>query len=127
MTIDRRMILGALAASAASSLIAGRAEAAEGEVYVIADLLAKPEAAAEFRQMLIDFVARSRKETGCKHYTLLEDPAKPGHFQTFEIWADKAAIDAHLNSPDMKAMGPKLKDILAATPVITPLALISES
>jgi quinol monooxygenase YgiN len=64
---------------------------------------------------------------GCKHYALLEDPAKPGHFQTFEIWADKAAIDAHLNSPDMEAMGPKLKDILAANPVITPLVLISDS
>jgi predicted Fe-S protein YdhL (DUF1289 family) len=74
MTIDRRMILGAFAASAASGLIAG---GAEGDVYVIADLLAKPEAAGEFRQMLIDFVAKSRKETGCKHYTLLEDPAKP--------------------------------------------------
>jgi len=125
--LDRRLILQALAGSVAAGLTPTAVLAAENDVYVIADLLAKPEAADEFRKMLLDFVAMTRKENGCKHYTLLEDPAKAGHFYTFEIWADKAALDAHLNSPAMKAMGPKLKDILAAAPVITPLKVLTES
>jgi quinol monooxygenase YgiN len=124
--LDRRTILQALAVAAAGVAPNGTF-AAENDVYVIADLLAKPEASEEFRKMLLDFVAMTRKEDGCKHYTLLEDPAKAGHFYTFEIWADKAALDAHLNSPTMKAMGPKLKDILAAAPVITPLKMLTES
>lgn len=125
--LDRRNMLQALALGAVAGLASGAAHAIEGDIYVIADVSAKPEAADAFRKTLLDFVAQTRKEQGCKHYTLLEDPAKAGHFYTFEIWTDKAALDAHLNSPAMKAMAPMLKDVLAAAPVITPLKMLSES
>lgn len=125
--LDRRTVIQGLAVGALAAAAPMAASATEGDVHVIADILAKPEAADEFRKLLLDFVAGARKENGCKHYTLLEDPAKPGHFYTFEVWADMAALDAHLNSPAMKAVGPKIKDLLAAAPVITPLKILSES
>jgi quinol monooxygenase YgiN len=127
MSFDRRTLLQLFAATAATGLATQAASATGAEVHVIADLAAKPEAADAFRQFLVDFVANARKENGCKHYVLLEDPAQAGQFYTFEIWADKAALDAHLNSPAMQAAGPKLKDILAKPPKITPLKMLSDS
>ena len=129
MTIDRRAVLSAVAATATAGVLAsGRsAMAAESDLYVIADLTAKPDAADEFRRLLVDFAAAARKEPGCKHYTLLEDPAKPGQLYTFEIWTDKAALDAHMATPEIKALGPKLQNILAKPPAITPLKILSES
>ena len=80
MTLDRRTIPQGFAASAALGAMMNSVQAATGDLYVIADLAAKPEAADQFRQILVDFVAMARKENGCKHYTLLEDPAQAGHF-----------------------------------------------
>ena len=127
MRLDRRTMLQVLAVSGAGGLLASPTLGVESDVHVIAEVFAKPEAADDFRKLLVDFVAMSRKEMGCKHYTLLEDPAKPGHFYTFEVWADKGAIDAHLTSPAMAALGPKIKDMLAAPPVITQLKVLTES
>ena len=125
--LDRRTMLFALAAGSAAGLAPTASVADEGDLHVIADLLAKPEQADTFRKLLLDFVDMARKENGCKHYTLLEDPAKSGHFYTYEIWADKAALDAHLTAPAMKEITPKLKDVLAAAPVITPLKVLTTS
>jgi quinol monooxygenase YgiN len=123
------MILSAFAASSAANVFAGerRAFAADGDLHVIADLAAKPEAADEFRRLLTEFAAKARQEPGCKHYSLLEDPAKPGQIYTFEIWADKGALDAHMKTPDIMALIPKLNAMWAKPPVITPLKLLSES
>ncbi len=129
MPLDRRTILSAFAASATAGAFASQraAYAADTDLHVIADLAAKPEAADEFRRLLSDFAANVRKEPGCKHYALLEDPAKPGQLYTFEVWADKGALDAHMVTPDIKALIPKLKDMWAKPPQITPLKLLSDS
>lgn len=126
MSMERREVLFGLTAGAAAGLFASAARAAEGEVFVIAELLAKPELADELRRLFVEFVAKARQEPGCKHYSLLEDPAKAGHFFTFETWADKAAADAHMTTADIKAFAGKLKDILAKPPVITPLKMLSD-
>lgn len=126
MSMERREVLLGLAAGAAAGWIAGAAQAAESDVFVIAEVVAKPEAADELRRLFVEFVAEVRKEPGCKHYSLLEDPAKAGSFYTFETWADKAAVDAHMNTPTIKAFGAKLGNLLAKPPVITPLKMLSD-
>lgn len=126
MSIERREVLFGLTVGVAAGLFASAAPAAEGEVFVIAELLAKPESADELRRLFVEFVAKAREEPGCKHYSLLEDPAKAGHFFTFETWADKAAVDMHMTTPTIKAFGAKLGDILAKPPVVTPLKMLSD-
>jgi quinol monooxygenase YgiN len=43
----------------------------------------------------------------------MEVIGEPGRFLTFERWKDKAALDAHMLTPDMKAIAPKLGPVLA--------------
>ena len=92
LSTDRRTFVrtaGASAAAAAALLSIAPADAADDSVYVIAELIAKPDKAEDLRKLLLDFVAGARKEPGCKHYSLLEDRKQAGRFLTFETWADR--------------------------------------
>ena len=125
---DRRSLIrsaGVGSAVAAFAAIAP-ARAAGGDLYVVAELVSKPDKAAALRELLVDFVAGARKEPGCKHYSLLEDSKQPGRFLTFETWADQAALDAHMTTPSIKAAGPKLEPILAKPFTQTFLNMVSD-
>jgi quinol monooxygenase YgiN len=101
LSTDRRTFVrtaGAGSAAAAFMRVAP-ANAADDALYVIAELVAKPDKADDLRKLLVDFVASARKEPGCKHYSLLEDRKQAGRFLTFETWADQAAIEAHIDDP----------------------------
>jgi quinol monooxygenase YgiN len=116
LSTDRRTFVrtaGAGAATAAAFMAVAPANAADDALYVIAELVAKPDKADDLRKLLVEFVAGARKEPGCKHYSLLEDRKQAGRFLTFETWADQAAIEAHMTTPAIKAAGPKLEPILA--------------
>jgi quinol monooxygenase YgiN len=115
LSTDRRTLVravGAGAALAAFATVTG-ADAADSNLYVIAELVSKPDKADDLRKLLVEFVAGARKEPGCKHYSLLEDRKQSGRFLTFETWTDQAALDAHMKTPALQAAGPKLQPILA--------------
>jgi quinol monooxygenase YgiN len=115
LSTDRRTFVrtaGAGAAAAAFMSVAP-ANAADDALYVIAELVSKPDKADDLRQLLVEFVAGARKEPGCKRYSLLEDRKQAGRFLTFETWTDQAALDAHMKTPALQAAGPKLQPILA--------------
>jgi hypothetical protein len=86
LSTDRRTFVrtaGAGAAAAAFMSVAP-ANAADDALYVIAELVSKPDKAEDLRKLLVEFVAGARKEPGCKHTSLLEDRAQAGRFLTFE-------------------------------------------
>jgi quinol monooxygenase YgiN len=120
LTLDRRsLVRSAVVGSAVvgSAVIAFAAKAAEaasnGNLYVIAELVAKPDQVEALRSILVPFVEGARKEPGCMHYALLEDNKQPGRFLTFETWANEDALKAHMTTPAIKAAGPKLEPVLA--------------
>jgi len=80
---------------------------------VIAEIVSKKEKADELRALLVPFAEKSAKEPGCLVYTLMEVIGEPGRFLTFERWTEKAALDAHMVTPDIKAIVPKLEPVLA--------------
>ncbi len=43
----------------------------------------------------------------------MEVESEPGRFLTFERWSGHAALDAHMQTPAMAAIGPKLGELLA--------------
>jgi quinol monooxygenase YgiN len=116
LSTDRRTFVGTASASAAAAAFmrVAPAKAADDALYVMAELVAKPDKADDLRKLLVDFVAGARKEPGCKHYLLLEDRKQAGRFLTFETWTDQAALNAHMKTPAIQAAGPKLQPILAA-------------
>lgn len=114
--IDRRTFVGtaAVGCMAAAIFTASSAEAAgQSGYFVIAEIVAKKEKADELRALLVPFAETAAKEPGCLIYTLMEVIAEPGRFLTFERWKDKAALDAHMVTPDIKAIVPKLEPVLA--------------
>ena len=62
---------------------------------------------------LRDVVAPSRKEPGCKQYALLEVEGEPGRFLTYERWSKKDDLKAHMTTPHLKEIVPKLEGVLA--------------
>ena len=112
--LDRRT---ALVVGAVSVLFSGSASAATSKkdsgYYVIAEINAKPGSEGALRDLLVPFAKSSRKEPGCLIYTLMEVIAEPGRFLTFERWTNKAALEAHMVTPQIKAIVPKLEPILA--------------
>lgn len=61
----------------------------------------------------VAFGVKRTSKGGCLVYTLMEVIGEPGRFLTFERWTDKAALDAHMVTPDIKAIVPKLEPVLA--------------
>ncbi len=119
--ISRRGTIFALAAIAAAIPWANVAQAADGKLYVIAELVARDGQEATLRAALISAAKAAPSEVGCISYELLQDRAKPGRFLTYETWTDAAALTAHLTSPQMKAAAPMLAKILAQPFAITKL------
>jgi quinol monooxygenase YgiN len=115
--MDRRAFVGAAAVGgvAAAILVRSSAEAAgdNSGYFVIAEILSTKEKADEVRALLVPYAEKSAKEPGCLKYVLMEVIAEPGRFLTYERWTNKAALDAHMVTPDIKEIVPKLQPILA--------------
>ena len=114
--MDRRVFVGAaaLGSVAAAVLTASSVQAAgQSGYFVIAEIVSKKEKADELRALLVPFAEKSAREPGCLVYTLMKVIGEPGRFLTFERWTDKAALDAHMVTPDIKAIVPKLEPVLA--------------
>lgn len=109
----RRTLIRAVAAGGALSVLSGTAPAQQGVLHVIAELVSKPDTAGQLRDMLVPFAASSAEEPGCLEYTLMEVEDEPGRFLTYERWTDHAALEAHMNTPTIQAIVPKLGDVLA--------------
>ena len=115
--MDRRAFVSAAALGgvAATVLASSSAEAAgdNSGYFVIAEIVAPKEKADQLRALLVPFSEISAKEPGCLKYVLMEVVAEPGRFLTYERWTNKAALDAHMVTKDIKEILPKLGPILA--------------
>jgi len=80
---------------------------------------ARPGKEAELRKVLTALVAPSRKDAGCLNYDLhvaLDDPAK---FIFHENWASKAHHEAHVATPHIQGLLPRIDELCVAFPTIT--------
>ena len=60
-----------------------------------------PENLERFRPHMQAMLAASRAEDGCLTYSYADDVAEPGLVRVFEVWRDRAAIEAHFKAPHM--------------------------
>jgi quinol monooxygenase YgiN len=81
-------------------------------LIVIARLRAKAGQQAQLRRELQGLVAPSRAEAGCVLYDLHESQTEPGLFVFYEIWKSSADLDAHLETPHVKAIGELFPELL---------------
>jgi len=62
-----------------------------------------PENLAALHPHMLTVITATRAEAGCLDYAYAEDVGEPGLIHVFELWTEQAALDAHFQSPHMKA------------------------
>jgi quinol monooxygenase YgiN len=70
---------------------------------VVARVRAKTGLETRLRQELQRLVAPTCAEEGCLRYDLHESTAEPGWFLLYETWKSEADLDAHFQTPYLKA------------------------
>jgi quinol monooxygenase YgiN len=86
---------------------------------VIASFHARPDKEAELRAALIGLLAPTRSETGCLNYDVHQSAEDPAKFLFHENWTSKAHLEAHLQSPHIKALLPRVDELCTGFPQIT--------
>ncbi|GLK79860.1 hypothetical protein GCM10008174_16010 [Methylopila turkensis] len=77
----------------------------------MAVLTARPDKAADLRQLLDGMLAPSRGEPGNLRYDLWVDQADPARFVLDELYVDEAAVAAHRASPHFQAYLTRVGDL----------------
>ncbi|HEY9103113.1 putative quinol monooxygenase [Chitinimonas sp.] len=95
------------------------------EVRLTAVLRAQPGKEAELEATLRKLATEVRGEPGCVQYTLHANPAEPGEFVFYEIWADQAALDQHAQAPALQAVRGPFELLLREPPLLTFLQVLS--
>ncbi|GIK86170.1 MAG: antibiotic biosynthesis monooxygenase [Betaproteobacteria bacterium] len=79
----------------------------------------RPEHATAFRGAMIENARASReREPGCRRFDVCADPASGAIF-LYELYADRAAFDAHLATPHFRAFDAATRDWVARKDVRT--------
>jgi len=87
-------------------------------VIVHALLEIKEGTTAKFLEAANKCVNETRKEEGCRFYTLYANSEDPLKFGIFEEWDSMACLDKHKTLPHYLELGANLKDILAKPPAV---------
>lgn len=87
-------------------------------VKVVAFVTVKPGAEDDFVAAAKICVAASRAEPGVLHYELWREKDGARRYVFNELYADDAAVQAHMTSDHFKAFGMAARDLAAARPEI---------
>ena len=85
---------------------------------VVATFQARPGKEAALREVLISLIAPTRKEVGCLSYDLHALPEDPAKFLFHENWANKTALDAHMQTPQIQNLLPRVDELCVEFPQI---------
>ena len=124
-TIIACAVTAAAALLGGCSTCGGRAPAAcacggGDPIYVLCRFDLKQGKAADYTAAINAISETVRAEKGCRFYTLVGDATTgmpkqqkfgPDVLWMLECWDDEAALKAHLESPHMKAFGPKAREL----------------
>lgn len=91
-------------------------------LVLIAGLKARPDSTAEVAEALRGMVVASRREPGTLAYGFCQEN---GQFTVTEYYRDASALQAHMDSPALKAFLAKVSGLLEGTPT-TSLSTLQE-
>src|ERR1700690_413585 len=86
---------------------------------VVATFQARHGKESELSAALTGLLAPTRQEAGCLNYDLHQSPQEPARFLFHENWRSKDALDAHLKSPHVQKLLPRMDELCVALPQIT--------
>jgi quinol monooxygenase YgiN len=88
--------LFALWIGASGAFAAGAPAVGTPEVVSTATIQVQPDYAAEFRTLALDLSERTKRESGCLYYSVVQSTSDANSFFVYEAWQDQAAMDAHI-------------------------------
>jgi quinol monooxygenase YgiN len=71
---------------------------------IVARMRAKAGQEARLKKELLGLVAPTRAEAGCISYDLHQSETDPALFVFYETWKSQAELDAHFETPHIKAI-----------------------
>ena len=83
------------------------------ELTVVARIKAQPGKEVEMERVLRAAVAPTHEEPGCLRYALHRSTDDPATFLFVERWQSKAALDQHRETPHLKTLFGKLRELVA--------------
>ena len=87
-------------------------------VTVVATFEARPGKETQLRNALMGLVAPTRQEAGCVNYDLHVSTENPRQFLFHENWTTKMALEAHLQSPHIQALLPRVDELCSSAPAV---------
>lgn len=91
-------------------------------VIVIARVKTRPEQRDSWIAAARLCIEASRAEPGCLSYDMHESVSEPCRFVFVEQWRDRAALDAHMTMPHLKALVAAASGCVAEAPTIEAVA-----
>lgn len=95
------------------------------QLTVVAHLVARPAKIEETRKFLLSLIEPTRAEPGCIDYDLHQDDDRPTEFTFYENWKDRAAWDAHMQTPNLHEFARRADELFAVPPHIRLMTMIS--
>jgi len=82
-------------------------------IYITATVNSKPGREEQLKELLLELVHASRKETACLQYDLHQSIEKPELFIFQEEWESKEAITIHESQPHFVKFVKESRDLIA--------------
>ncbi|WBO22073.1 putative quinol monooxygenase [Sphingomonas abietis] len=89
-------------------------------IKVVALISVKPGSEAGFESAAAAVAAEARQEPGNHHYNVWREASGDRRYVFDELYADQAAVDAHMASDHFRAFAKAIGDLLTAPPLIVP-------
>lgn len=86
-----------------SSLTSGEIDQRDGLLTAVTFITGKEGREDELREALLATTSPTRVEPGNLRYDLFQSTEKPNEFMRIEVWKDPAALEAHKQTPHLRA------------------------
>lgn len=93
-------------------------------IKVIAKMVIKEDKVEEFKNIVKELVAETRKEEGCMIYELFQDVNNKNELSFVEEWESSEALQKHMNSKHFQEALPKFAEIQEKKPEISICTLV---
>ena len=98
----------------------------DGQLTLIAHLVARPDKIEEAKEFLLTLVDKTRREEGCIEYHLHQTENNPAEFTFYESWTTRMEWDLHMTRPYVQDIARRADELLAVTPRIQLMKMISK-
>jgi quinol monooxygenase YgiN len=87
-------------------------------VHVVARFVARPGQEQALKTVLTALIPPTRRELGCYHFDLLENPLDPRDFCFVEKWENEKKVEQHAESEHVKRTLAQVEDLVETPPDI---------